>query len=200
MSNYPQPAVQVVTRFDGRGYHAEFPESSGPLDALTQEVVALKARRKQLEDELRALQAAMQQLQAALKDASDSDVVQDVLRGVGLQDDPVDDIQAAIARVVQRMKEIQEELRAISDEMQALLQELQDREEEHRRALEREVADMSEFGPTAGAEPVRTTVSDAVRPYSTVTVEVNVFPPQPASRARGPVSDAQPHSDVDHQR
>jgi ABC-type transporter Mla subunit MlaD len=197
LSNYPHPAVRVVTRFDGRPSYVELP---GSPDPEVQQIGELGARRKALEQELRELEKTIKELQAAREEASDTNVVEDFLQGIGVQDDPVDDIQAAIARASQRMKEIQEELQAISDEMQALLAELQAREKEHQEALEREVGDASEIGDAAGAEPVRTTVSDAVGPYAAFTVEVSVFPPPPASRARGPLSDAQPHSDVDHNR
>lgn len=193
VSNYPHPAVRVITRFDGRPFYVELP---GPPDPEVQQIGDLGARRKALEQELRALQKTINELQAALKEASDTNVVEDFLQGIGVQDDPVDDIQAAIARASQRMKEIQEELRAISEEIQALLQELQAREKEHEKALERKVGGASEVGDAAGAEPVRTTVSDAVGPYGAVTVEVTVFPPPPASRARGAVSAAHPDSDV----
>jgi hypothetical protein len=185
--------VRVITRFDGRPFYVELP---GPPDPEVQQIGDLGARRKALEQELRALQKTIKELQAALKEASDTNVVEDFLQGIGVQDDPVDDIQAAIARASQRMKEIQEELRAISEEIQALLQELQAREKEHEKALERKVGGASEVGDAAGAEPVRTTVSDAVGPYGAVTVEVTVFPPPPASRARGAVSAAHPDSDV----
>lgn len=198
MSNHPHPAVRVITRFDGRPFYVELP---GPPDPEVQQIGDLAARRKALEQEIRELEKTIKELQEALKDASDTNVVEDFLQGIGVQDDPVDDIQAAIAAASQRMKEIQEELRAISEETQALLQELQAQEDERQRALdEGTVGDVSEVGDAVGAEPVRTTVSDAVGPYGAVTVEVTVFAPPPASRARSRVSDARPDSDVHRHR
>ena len=202
MSNYPHPAVRVVTRFDGRPFYVELPEPSPePSDAGLKKMLEAAARRKELEEEIRALEEEIRRLQAALKEATDTNVVEDFLQGIGVQDDPVDDIQAAIARASQRMKEIQEELQAISDEIKALLAELQAQEEERQRELERnKLGGASETRVGAGVEPVRATVSDAVGPYGAVTVEVTVFAPPPASRARGSVSDAHPDSDVDHHR
>jgi len=198
VSNYPHPAVRVVTRFDGGGHYVELPD---PPDPDVQQIEDLGARRKALEREIEELQETIKKLQAQLKEASDTNVVEDFLQGIGVQDDPVDDIQAAMARASQRIKEIQEELQAISDEIKALLAELQARENERQRALqEGMVGDASEVGDAAGAEPVRTTVSDAVGPYGAVTVEVTVFAPPPASRARGSVSDAHPDSDVNRHR
>jgi len=193
--------VRVVTRFDGRPSYVELPGSPGPPNPEVQQIRDLQAKRKALEQELRELQKTIKELQAALEEAADTNVVEDFLQGIGVQDDPVDDIQAAIAAASQRMKEIQEELQAIFDEIKALLAELQAQENERQRALdEGTLGDAWEVGDAASVEPVRATVSDAVGPYGAVTVEVTVFAPPPASKARGPVSDAHPDSDVDDQR